>query len=242
MAICDPAYTHFAILKPANKIVFGWDYSDVEPSELAQDKKYYFMGDMVDNGFSPKDIKILNRRSCERQGIDPCDDENWCNGYSDCGMEWPENEAYVRESIIREAIGGERYLIRCIIDDLGAADFPVHSAQEAVRILQSQLGEDYLKRIKYIEVCDNRKDNLSEPDSLIAFAGQGGYWDNNGSAEKKRKPSVAAVLGVQEPFSECVKKAVSETVKKCLVNNKGKSLQEMKTNLYNQIVESIMTL
>ena len=238
MAICDPAYTHFAILKPANKIVFGWDYTDVDPLELAQDKKYYFMGDMTDNGFNPKDIKILNRRSCERQGIDPNDDDNWCNGYSDCGMEWPENEACVRESIIREAVGGERYLVRCIIKGLGHTEIPANSAQEAARLLRNQLGKDYLKRIQYIEICDNRKDNFSEPDSLIAFAGQGGYWDNNGKADKKRKPDVATVLGVQ--FGENVKRAVANTIKECILTNKGKTLSEMKQILYNRIVETIM--
>lgn len=77
----DPSNTHFAILKPINKIVFGWDYSGYDPSELRQFKKDYFIVDMIDNGFNPKDIKILTKNGCLKQGIDPDDDASWDNGF-----------------------------------------------------------------------------------------------------------------------------------------------------------------
>lgn len=77
----DPSNTHYAILKPINKIVFAWDYSDYDPAELREFKRDYFIQDMIDNGFNPKDIKILTRRSCIKQGIDPSDDSNWDNAF-----------------------------------------------------------------------------------------------------------------------------------------------------------------
>lgn len=74
-------YTHFAILKPINKIVNGWDYSDEDPEDLKLFKKDYFTVDIIDYGFNPKDIKILTKKGCIRQGIDPDDDSNWDNGF-----------------------------------------------------------------------------------------------------------------------------------------------------------------
>lgn len=77
----DPSYTHYAILKPINKIVFGWDYSGYDGSELRQFKRDYFIQDMIDNGFNPKDIKILTKNGCIKQGINPDDDASWDNGF-----------------------------------------------------------------------------------------------------------------------------------------------------------------
>ena len=79
--INDPAYTHYAILKPINKIVFGWDYSGYDNSELRQFKSDYFIQDMIDNGFNPRDIKILTKNGCIKQGINPDDDASWDNGF-----------------------------------------------------------------------------------------------------------------------------------------------------------------
>lgn len=76
----DPRNTHYAILKPINKIVFGWDYSGYDGSELRQFKRDYFIQDMIDNGFNPKDIKILTKKACIRQGINPDEDSNWTQG------------------------------------------------------------------------------------------------------------------------------------------------------------------
>lgn len=78
--INDQNYTHYAILKPIDKIVFGWDYSGYDASELRTDKRYYFIDDMVDNGFNPRDIKILTKNATIKAGLDPDDDTNWDNG------------------------------------------------------------------------------------------------------------------------------------------------------------------
>lgn len=73
--------THFAILKPINKIIFSWDYSGYDNSELREFKKDYFMDDIVDNGFNPKDVKILTKNACLKQGINPEDESCWDNAY-----------------------------------------------------------------------------------------------------------------------------------------------------------------
>lgn len=76
-------YTHFAVSKTTGKIVNGWDYEGYEPSELRQFKKDYFVDDLVDMGFNPKNIKILTLKGLQREGIDPDDDSNWSNGEED---------------------------------------------------------------------------------------------------------------------------------------------------------------
>ena len=73
--------THFAILKPINKIIFSWDYSGYDNSELREFKKDYFMDDIVDMGFNPKEVKILTKAACLRQGINPEDESCWDNAY-----------------------------------------------------------------------------------------------------------------------------------------------------------------
>jgi hypothetical protein len=87
-------YTHFAVNKKTNLIVNGWDYSDIEPEDLKNNKYDYFLIDLEDNDFNPKDYKILTRKSCQKQGINP-DDMNNCwsnNGEVPCSQEL--NEAW----------------------------------------------------------------------------------------------------------------------------------------------------
>lgn len=76
-------YTHYAVSKASGKIVNGWDYEGYEPSELRQFKKDYFIDDLKDMGFNPKNIKILTLKGLQREGIDPNDDNNWSNGEED---------------------------------------------------------------------------------------------------------------------------------------------------------------
>lgn len=78
--INDPAYTHYAVLKPINKIVFGWDYSDIDPADLRNNRRDYFTVDMEDFGFNPKEIRILSKRAVIGAGLDPDNDECWDNG------------------------------------------------------------------------------------------------------------------------------------------------------------------
>lgn len=76
-------YTHYAVSKTSGKIVNGWDYEGYEPSELRQFKKDYFIDDLKDMGFNPKNVKILTLKGLQREGIDPNDDNNWSNGDED---------------------------------------------------------------------------------------------------------------------------------------------------------------
>ena len=78
-----PNDTHFAIYKPQNKIVFSWDYSDIDPVDLRNSREDYFTCDIRDNDLDPKDIKVINRNMCVRMGLDPSNPENWTNGPSD---------------------------------------------------------------------------------------------------------------------------------------------------------------
>ncbi len=73
-------YTHFAVNKKTNLIVNGWDYRGYDADELKQFKKDYFIVDLVDNDFNPKEYKILTRQGCLKQGINPDDEMNcWSN-------------------------------------------------------------------------------------------------------------------------------------------------------------------
>ena len=71
--------THFAIYKPQNKIIFSWNYSDVDPVDLRNRREEYFTTDIRDNGINPKDVKVLSRNMVVRMGLDPTKQENWTN-------------------------------------------------------------------------------------------------------------------------------------------------------------------
>lgn len=73
----DANYTHYAVNKETGKIVNGWDYSGVDPSELRQFKKDYFNVDLEDMELDPKLYKVVGRQFLLRSGIDPQNWENW---------------------------------------------------------------------------------------------------------------------------------------------------------------------
>jgi hypothetical protein len=72
-------YSHFAVNKSTNKIVNGWDYNGYDPQELKQFKHDYFIQDMIEYGFNPKQYKIYTGKYLKRNGIDPDDNNNWSN-------------------------------------------------------------------------------------------------------------------------------------------------------------------
>ena len=96
----NPSYTHYAIHKGQNKIVNGWDYSGIDGEELRAYKKDYFIDDLVDMGMDPKLITILTRKSCEKKGINPDDDNCWSN--------YPMTESTINE--IGETPAGQKAL------------------------------------------------------------------------------------------------------------------------------------
>lgn len=73
----NPNYTHYAINKNSGKIVNGWDYSDIDSSELREFKRDYFFQDLIDYDLNPKDYKILTKRNVEKLGVDINDWNNW---------------------------------------------------------------------------------------------------------------------------------------------------------------------
>lgn len=73
----QPEYSHYAVNKATNKIVYSWAYGDIEGSELRQFKRDYFIVDLTDNDLDPKQYTILSKAALLRRGIDPDDDTNW---------------------------------------------------------------------------------------------------------------------------------------------------------------------
>ena len=73
----NPEYTHFAVYKPNGKIITAWEYDGYDAQELKSDVRHYFYGDVEDEGFSTKDVRILNTKTLQRRGLDPFDINNW---------------------------------------------------------------------------------------------------------------------------------------------------------------------
>lgn len=84
-------YTHYAVHKPSKKIVNGWDYSGYDPQELKMYKNDYFTADLIDMEMNPKEIAIWGRKKCEREGLNPADDNSWANYFE-----------IVKESLLKE--------------------------------------------------------------------------------------------------------------------------------------------
>jgi hypothetical protein len=77
--VSNPQYTHYAVDKTTNKIITGWDYSDIDSDELNHFKGDYFSVDVKDMGFNPKETKILTKNSLTKRGINPQDITHWLN-------------------------------------------------------------------------------------------------------------------------------------------------------------------
>lgn len=73
----NPKYTHFAMLKNSKKFVNGWDFSDVDPQDLKQDKKHYFLQDIIDMDINPKNVLIGTVKKFQKEGLYPFDSNNW---------------------------------------------------------------------------------------------------------------------------------------------------------------------
>jgi hypothetical protein len=77
--VSNPQYSHYAVDKTTNKIITGWDYSDIDSDELNLFKGDYFSVDVKDMGFNPKETKILTKNSLTKRGINPQDITHWLN-------------------------------------------------------------------------------------------------------------------------------------------------------------------
>lgn len=124
----NPKDTHYAILKPENKIVFGWEYGNIPSEELKADKNYYFFDDMKENGFNPKDIAIWGKSKCIKSGLNPDEDSSWSNG-----MEYfrslPENKQAVKKSITESQLKAIiKGMVKKSINEGMSADNPDNEA------------------------------------------------------------------------------------------------------------------
>ena len=69
-------YTHFAIHKPTNSIVYTWEYKGYDKEELDSDKENYFWLDVKDeveanvDKFRKSDYAIIERKNLSKKGID----------------------------------------------------------------------------------------------------------------------------------------------------------------------------
>jgi hypothetical protein len=74
-------YSHFALLKETNHILYGFDYSDVDSNELAKNKNKYFLNVLSEeygNEISPKDIVVVKSSKLNKLGIkDYLNESNW---------------------------------------------------------------------------------------------------------------------------------------------------------------------
>lgn len=94
-------YTHLAVNKETNLIVYGWDYKDEDPQYLRMDKKYYFTDDLVDYGFNPKAYKIIGVRFARKNGI---------NQWSNTGVfPLPEENRMAKEDVDFHRLAHEQH-------------------------------------------------------------------------------------------------------------------------------------
>jgi hypothetical protein len=94
--IDQPTNTHYAVNKKTGLIINAWEYDpqEYDPAMLRQFAKDYFIVDLQDNGFDPKEYKILTRKGCAAQGIDPSKNESWSNdGITPCKPRMSVNES-----------------------------------------------------------------------------------------------------------------------------------------------------
>ena len=71
-------YSHYAVIKASGKILFGWEYDDIDPDELKSDKDYYFKTDIIDRDYKPSEVKIMTKNTLSKQ-MDINDIDNWLN-------------------------------------------------------------------------------------------------------------------------------------------------------------------
>jgi hypothetical protein len=74
-------YSHFALLKETNHILYGYDYSDVDSNELTKNKNKYFLkvlSEQYGNEITPKDVVVVKASKLNKLGIqDYLNESNW---------------------------------------------------------------------------------------------------------------------------------------------------------------------
>ena len=74
-------YTHFALLKETNHILYGYNYENLSQKELNENKKNYFLNILTEtygSEIQPKEITIVKADKLEKLGVkNPLNKKNW---------------------------------------------------------------------------------------------------------------------------------------------------------------------
>ena len=74
-------YSHFALLKETNHILYGYDYSNVDKDELKENKNKYFLNilsEVYGSDLSPKDVVVIKSNKLSKLGVeDYLNETNW---------------------------------------------------------------------------------------------------------------------------------------------------------------------
>lgn len=103
-------YSHFALLKETNHILYGYDYSNVDKNELKENKEKYFLDILFEtygNEITPKDVIVVNSNKINKLGIkDYLNESNWVGLI---------NEAYCRSKMDEEMID-ETFISNSVVE------------------------------------------------------------------------------------------------------------------------------
>jgi len=89
-------YSHFALLKETNHILYGYDYSNVDSEELKENKNEYFLNvlsEVYGSDISPKDVVVVKSSKLKKLGVeDYLNESNWAGLINEayCGSKMEE--------------------------------------------------------------------------------------------------------------------------------------------------------
>jgi len=89
-------YSHFALLKETNHILYGYDYSNVDKDELKENKNKYFLNilsEVYGSDLSPQDVVVVKSSKLNKLGIkDYLNESNWAGLINEayCGSKMEE--------------------------------------------------------------------------------------------------------------------------------------------------------
>lgn len=104
-------YSHFALLKETNHILYGYDYSNVDSEELKENKNEYFLNvlsEVYGSDISPKDVVVVKSSKLNKLGIkDYLNESNWAGLINEayCGSKMEEMiDEDIEENIDEETL------------------------------------------------------------------------------------------------------------------------------------------
>lgn len=108
-------YSHFALLKETNHILYGYNYSDVDSNELTKNKNKYFLNVLSEeygSDLSPKDVVVVKASKLDKLGIkDYLNESNWVGlineAYCGSNMEETDEDTIDESSTVGGTFGAE---------------------------------------------------------------------------------------------------------------------------------------